>query len=67
MNRALWDGYVFDTTFDDIYVRDLQVYTDYLLDNVAINKKVDPLTFTYTQFVKYFNPAPIKVEGKWKP
>jgi ABC-type nitrate/sulfonate/bicarbonate transport system substrate-binding protein len=66
-NTALWGDYNFDTTFDDTFARDMQVYVDYLYATGGINQKIDPLSFTYTGFVKDFDPSLVKVEGKWKP
>jgi ABC-type nitrate/sulfonate/bicarbonate transport system substrate-binding protein len=66
-NNALWDDYSFNPAFDQSYVEDMKVYTDYLVKTGAIKDPQDPLTYTYTGYVAEFRPGAVTVEGKWKP
>lgn len=66
-NDALWDDYDFDPTFDENYVRDMQQYTEFLFDAGRIEEQLDPLSYTYTDFVQQYDADLVEVEGNWQP
>jgi ABC-type nitrate/sulfonate/bicarbonate transport system substrate-binding protein len=66
MNKAIWDNFVFDATFDDAYVNDMARTTDYLVTAGRIRRSVDPMSFSYTSLMREIDPSLVKVDGGWK-
>lgn len=66
-NEAIWDNYVFDPSFGESYVADMQAYTDFLAAAGRIGEPLDPMEYTYTGYVQEFRPNLVTVEGKWQP
>jgi ABC-type nitrate/sulfonate/bicarbonate transport system substrate-binding protein len=67
LNRAIWDNYVFDPTFDDDYVADMEATADFLEATGRIRDRMDVLEYTYTEPVAKVDPALVEVEGRWQP
>ncbi len=66
-NEAIWDNYIFDPTFGESYLVDMQAYTDFLAAAGRISDPMDPLEYTYTGYVEEFRPNLVTVQGKWQP
>jgi ABC-type nitrate/sulfonate/bicarbonate transport system substrate-binding protein len=66
-NQALWDDYDFDPVIDQDYVRDMQAYTDFLFESGRIDSRMDPLSYTYTEFLEEYDPGLVDVQGEWSP
>ncbi|HEX2885200.1 ABC transporter substrate-binding protein [Vineibacter terrae] len=66
MNKAIWDNFVFDPSFDEAYLDDMSRTADYLLAAGRIRSKVDPLSFSHTSLMKELDPAAVKIAGGWK-
>ena len=64
--EAIWDQYVFDPTFDDGYVADMQTMTDYLESSGRISDGMDPLSYTYTDPAAEAGVT-VEVAGGWQP
>jgi len=65
--EAIWDQYVFDPTFDDRYVRDMERLTEYLVASGRLKAPRHPLDYTYTDPSAAVDPALVKVAGRFKP
>jgi taurine transport system substrate-binding protein len=65
--EALWGDYTFESVFDEVYVQDMQNYTDFLFDAGRIDDPQDPMSYTYTGFMEAHNPDNVIVEGTWEP
>ena len=63
---AIWDEFVFDPTFDDAYVKDMQMMTDYLVASGRLKSPQHPLDYTYTTPLAAADPALVKVPGRFK-
>lgn len=66
MNASIWSNYVFDPTFDQAYVDDMERTAAYLLRAGRIRKAVTAQEMSYTEPLKRIDPALVKIEGKWK-
>ena len=64
--EAIWDQYVFDPTFDERYVADMQTMTDYLSSSGRIEEAMDPLSYTYTEPAAEAGVT-VEVAGTWQP
>lgn len=68
MNDALFDdNYVFNPTFDDAYVADMEAISAFLASSGRIKNPKDVLDYTYTAPVAAIDPSLVKVEGRWAP
>ena len=67
MNDALFDNYVFNPTFDDAYVADMEAISAFLESTGRIKNPMAVLDYTYTEPVASIDPALVKVEGGWAP
>jgi ABC-type nitrate/sulfonate/bicarbonate transport system substrate-binding protein len=67
LNRAIWDNYVFDPTFDENYVADMEATADFLEATGRIRGRMHVLDYTYTSPVAKVDPSLVQVEGKWQP
>ena len=65
--EAPWDDYLFESTFDENYVRDQQEYTDFLFNSGRIEEEIDPLDYTYTGYAEEYDPSLVTVQGNWQP
>jgi ABC-type nitrate/sulfonate/bicarbonate transport system substrate-binding protein len=65
--RAIWENYVFNPTFNDDYVTDMQRTADYLEASGRIKNRRDVLDYTYTVPLAELDKSLVKVEGRWKP
>jgi ABC-type nitrate/sulfonate/bicarbonate transport system substrate-binding protein len=65
--EAPWDGYPFESTFDEDYVRDQQEYADFLFNAGVIGEQIDPLEYTYTGYAEEYDPGLVTVPGNWQP
>ena len=63
---AIWDEFVFDPTFDDAYVKDMQMMTAYLEASGRLKAPKSPLDYTYTAPLAAADPALVKVPGRFK-
>lgn len=66
MNRAIWDNFAFDPSFDDAYVDDMARTTEYLVTAGRIRRSVDAMSFSHTALLREIDPALVKVDGGWK-
>jgi ABC-type nitrate/sulfonate/bicarbonate transport system substrate-binding protein len=66
MNAAIFGNYVFDATFDQPYVDDMNRTTEYLAGAGRIRRSVDPVSFSYTTLLREIDPSLVKIEGGWK-
>ena len=67
-NEAIWHNYVFDPSFGESYVTDMQTYTDFLAQVGRISEPIlDPMDYTYTDYVQEFRPNIVTVQGNWQP
>ena len=66
-NEAIWDDYIFDPSFGESYVNDMQSYTDFLAGAGRISDPTDPMDYTYTGYVEEFRPNLVTIQGKWQP
>ncbi|MEO6270629.1 MAG: ABC transporter substrate-binding protein [Lautropia sp.] len=64
---AIWDDYVFDPTFDEAYLKDMQAMTDYLVSSGRIKSAQNPLDYTYSDPIGAVDPGLVKVAGRFKP
>ena len=64
---AIWDEFVFDPTFDDAYVKDMEMMTAYLEATGRLKSPQHPLQYTYTAPLAAADPALVKVAGRFKP
>jgi ABC-type nitrate/sulfonate/bicarbonate transport system substrate-binding protein len=62
-----WDDYLFESMFDEDYVRDQQEYTDFLFEAGVIEEQIDPLDYTYTGYVEEYDPSLVTIPGNWQP
>lgn len=67
VNRALWDNYVFDPTFDEGYVADMEATAAFLETTGRIRDRMDVLDYTYTEPARKVDPSLVEVEGRWQP
>jgi ABC-type nitrate/sulfonate/bicarbonate transport system substrate-binding protein len=67
LNRALWDNYRFDPTFDENYVADMEATANFLEATGRIRDRMDVLDYTYTDPVAKADSSLVEVEGKWQP
>lgn len=67
LNRAIWDDYVFDPTFDENYVADMEATADFLEATGRIRDRMHVLDYTYTEPAAKVEPALVEVEGRWQP
>lgn len=67
INRAFWDDFIFDGTIDQSYIADMENTAAYLLSTGRIKRHVDVLDYTFTTPIEEFDPALVKVKGRWKP
>ena len=65
--RAIWKNYVYDPTFNDDYVTDMQRTADYLEASGRIKNRRNALDYTYTAPLAELDKSLVKVEGRWKP
>ena len=65
--EASFPDYDFDTTIDEEYVRDQTEYTEFLFEAGRIDDQIDPMEYTYTEFLKMYNPDYVVLEGDWQP
>jgi ABC-type nitrate/sulfonate/bicarbonate transport system substrate-binding protein len=66
MNKAIWDNFVFDATFDQAYVDDMNRTTEYLVTAGRIRRSVEPMSFSHTGLLRDIDPNLVKVAGGWK-
>lgn len=66
-NEAIWDDYIFDPSFGESYVNDMQAYTDFLAAAGRISDPQSPMSYTYTGYVEEFRPNLVTVQGTWQP
>jgi ABC-type nitrate/sulfonate/bicarbonate transport system substrate-binding protein len=64
--EAIWGEYIFDPTFDEDYVSDMQSMTQYLVASGRVKDAKHPLDYTYTDPVGAAEPAAVKQPGRWK-
>jgi ABC-type nitrate/sulfonate/bicarbonate transport system substrate-binding protein len=67
LNRAIWDNYVFDPTFDQGYVADMEATAAFLEATGRIRDRMDVLEYTYTEPAAKVDAALVEVEGQWQP
>jgi ABC-type nitrate/sulfonate/bicarbonate transport system substrate-binding protein len=70
--RMGWDPYwghpdLPNGPINDRYIKDMQNYTDFLYKHGRIKEKMDPLDYTYTDFLKEIKPELVQIDGRWKP
>lgn len=65
--RAIWKNYVYDPTFNNDYVTDMEQTADYLLASGRIKSRLNVLDYTYTAPLAELDKSLVKVEGRWKP
>ena len=65
--KLAWGDFGFDPMIDQVYVEDMQNYTNYLLKAGRIKKAIDPLDYLYTDILMELKPEAVAVKGKWKP
>jgi ABC-type nitrate/sulfonate/bicarbonate transport system substrate-binding protein len=64
---AIWSNYVFDPTFNEDYVNDMERTADYLESSGRIKKRIPVLEYTYTAPLAELDKSLVKVQGHWKP
>ena len=63
---AIWDEYVFDPAFDDEYVTDMHMMTEYLVASGRVKAPKNVLDYTYTDPLAAVDPGLVKVPGRFK-
>jgi taurine transport system substrate-binding protein len=63
---AIWDEYIFDPTFDERYVRDMERLTDFLVASGRLKSPKHPLDYTFTEPVAAVDRSLVKVPGRFK-
>ena len=67
-NDALFDdNYVFNPTFDDAYIADMEAISAFLASTGRIRDPQDVLDYTYTDPVASIDPSLVQVRGRWTP
>jgi taurine transport system substrate-binding protein len=64
--EAIWGEYIFDPTFDEKYVADMQSMTQYLVASGRVKDPKHPLDYTYSDPVGAADPSLVKQPGRWK-
>jgi ABC-type nitrate/sulfonate/bicarbonate transport system substrate-binding protein len=64
--QAIWDEYVFDPTFDEQYVKDMDQMTAYLVASGRVKMPKSVLDYTYSAPLAAADPALVKVPGRFK-
>ena len=64
--QSIWNDYVFDPTFDEAYVKDMEMMTAYLAASGRLKSPMPPLDYTYTAPLAAADPALVKVPGRFK-
>ena len=64
--HATWGDYVFDPTFDEEYVKDMDQMTAYLVASGRIKAPKSVLDYTYSVPLAAVDPSLVKVPGKFK-
>ena len=64
--QAIWEEYVFDPTFDDAYVKDMDQMTAYLVASGRVKMPKPVLDYTYSAPLAAVDPALVKVPGRFK-
>ena len=68
MNDALFDNnYVFDPTFDDAYIADMEAISAFLASSGRIKDPMEVLDYTYTEPVASIDQSLVQVKGRWAP
>lgn len=67
MNKAIWDNFVYDGTFDDNYIEDMEATANFLEGAGRIKGRTHILDYTYTGPVEAVDPSLAKVKGRWQP
>jgi ABC-type nitrate/sulfonate/bicarbonate transport system substrate-binding protein len=49
------------------FIADMQNYTDFLARHGRIKNPMDPLDYTYTEFLEEIKPEFVEIKGRWKP
>lgn len=65
--EATFDDYDWDTTIDESYVNDMEQYTEFLFEAGRIDDQLEPLSYTYTEFLGEFEEDLVELEGEWTP
>lgn len=64
--ESIWAEYVFDPSFDDRYVADMETMTRYLVASGRVRQPRPVLDFTFTDPVAAADPALVRVPGRWR-
>ncbi len=64
--QAIWNDYTFDPVFDDEYVKDMDLTTQYLVASGRIKTPKNALDYTYTAPLAAVEPGLVKVQGRFR-